>query len=244
MDYNYKPLKIKFEEGSVIIAGAGPGNIKLLTYKVFCALKTANIVIFDAFVNKSILNFCGKKTKLIFAGKLKGRKSCTQEEINEWMKFYALKKKKILRLKGGDPSFFSRSTQEAAFLKKNKIKFQIFSGITASQSSLKTISKDFFEGKHFCNLITGHRRITSPEIKMNFNLLTKNQGKIIVYMGVGQLEVISENLIKNGLKKNTKVSIVCNASLPNQKIFFSKLGNCQNLKKKNDLKSPAIIVIG
>ena len=48
MNYNYKLLKIKFEEGSVIIAGAGPGNIKLLTYKVFCALKIADVVIFDA----------------------------------------------------------------------------------------------------------------------------------------------------------------------------------------------------
>ena len=94
MNYNYKLLKIKFEEGSVIIAGAGPGNIKLLTYKVFCALKIADVVIFDALVNKSILNYCHSKTKLIYAGKLKDKKACTQKDINEWMKFYILKKRK------------------------------------------------------------------------------------------------------------------------------------------------------
>ena len=59
----------------------------------------------------------------------------------------------------------------------------------------------FFDNRYFCDLITGHRRINNPEISMDFSTLTKNKGKIIVYMGVSQLEVISENLIKNGLKK-------------------------------------------
>ena len=51
------------------------------------------------------------------------------------------KKKKVLRLKGGDVSFFSRVSQEINFLKKNKIKTEIFSGITSSQASLKKLNQ-------------------------------------------------------------------------------------------------------
>ena len=58
--------------------------------------------------------------------KIKERKSCTQSEINEWLLKYSKKKKKVLRLKGGDVSFFSRVSQEINFLKKIKLKLNIF----------------------------------------------------------------------------------------------------------------------
>ena len=52
---NYKQINNEFEAGTVIIAGAGPGAIKLLTYRVLNVIKSADVIIYDALVKESIL---------------------------------------------------------------------------------------------------------------------------------------------------------------------------------------------
>ena len=143
MKLDYKHSNIKFDKNTVIIAGAGPGSKKLITLKLKYILQQADVVIYDALVNKSILNYCNEKTLLIYAGKTK-KKSCSQLEINQLLVKYAKLGKRVLRLKGGDASFFSRASQEVEFLKKNKIKFNIFSAISSSQKSIQVINSFFF----------------------------------------------------------------------------------------------------
>ena len=63
MNLNYNVNSINFKEGTVIIAGAGPGNIKLVTIKTILALKSADVVIYDSLINKALLEYCKKNVK-------------------------------------------------------------------------------------------------------------------------------------------------------------------------------------
>ena len=123
---NYKPPKNFFNDGTIILAGAGPGDPKLLTFKVYQAIKMADVIIYDALVGKDIICLAKKKCKLIFAGKLSNNKSCSQEDIISWMKSYSKLNKKVLRLKGGDPSIFGRGAEELQALKKSENKHKSF----------------------------------------------------------------------------------------------------------------------
>ena len=68
-----------------------------------------------------------------------------------------------------------------------------------------------------------------------------NKGKIIVYMGVGQIKTISNQLINLGMKTNTKVTIVSNASLDNQKIFRSNISEvAENVVRKRFFHLPLL----
>ena len=162
MKLGYKHSNIKFEKNTVIIAGAGPGSKKLITLKLKYILKLADVVIYDALVNRTILNECRKEALLIYAGKTK-RRSCSQSEINQLLVKHANLGKRVLRLKGGDASFFSRASQEINFLKKNKIKTEVLSGITCSQASLKSARSSFFNKSKFCNFMTGHKIIIKKD---------------------------------------------------------------------------------
>ena len=117
---------------------------KLITLKLKYILGISDVVIYDALVNRSVLKLCHRKAILIYAGKTK-KQSCTQSDINNLMIKYANQNKRVLRLKGGDVSFFSRGSQEVEFLKKNKINFQVFSAISSSQASLNAINQNFFD---------------------------------------------------------------------------------------------------
>ena len=243
MNINFNQSNIKFKKGTVILAGAGPGNPSLITLKLKYIISLADVVIFDALVNKKILELCKPSVKLIYAGKIKERKACTQSEINEWLLKYSQKKKKVLRLKGGDVSFFSRVSQEINFLKKNKIKTEIFSGITSSQASLQKAQSNFFNKSNFCNLITGHKIIIKKNKEVSYSQICENRGKIIIYMGVGQISMIVSKLIMNGINENEKVTIIENASTQSEKLFFTTLKKCPTFIKKKNINSPSIIII-
>ena len=242
MKLNYKYSNIKFEKNTVILAGAGPGSKKLITIELKYILRLADVIVYDALVNKSILEECNEKVLLIYAGKTK-KKSCTQTEINELLVKYAKKGKRVLRLKGGDVSFFSRAGQEVKFLKKNKVNFRVISAITSSQASISKINTNFFNKNRFCNFFTGHKKINSNSKDVNYYNVSKNKGKIFIYMGISQIEKISKNLQKNQVSLKEKVSIIKNASLKNQKIYTTNLKNCGAFIKKNKITSPAIIII-
>ena len=242
MKLDLKHFNIKFEKNTVIIAGAGPGSKKLITLKLKYILGISDVVIYDALVNKSVLKLCHRKAILIYAGKTK-KQSCTQSDINNLMIKYANQNKRVLRLKGGDVSFFSRGSQEVEFLKKNKINFQVFSAISSSQASLNAINQNFFDGKKICNLFTGHKKVNSKSKVVDYNFLSKNNGRIFIYMGISQIKEIIKNLILKGIKSSEKVSIVKNASLTNQKIFKTNVKNCVTFIEKNKISSPAIIII-
>ncbi len=243
MEINYKHSIIDFDQGSVILAGAGPGSIKQVTLKVYQAIKQADIIIYDSLVNKELLKISKKSAKKIFGGKTKNQRACSQKEINEWMVSYAKRNKKVLRLKGGDPSFFSRGSQEINFLKKKKVKYKVFSGITSSQPAVKSSVLSFFNKNNICNFVTGHRRINENSVTFDLTKIAANKGRIIIYMGIGQIKKISSDLINTGMKEETQVFVISNASLPSEKVFFSTLSNVEKKIRKNGISPPSIIII-
>jgi len=90
------------EKGQVILVGAGPGDIGLLTLRGKDWLVRADVVIYDHLVNSNMLRFAGS-AELIYVGKKAGHATVTQNKINELLVNSANAGKIVVRLKGGDP---------------------------------------------------------------------------------------------------------------------------------------------
>ncbi len=243
MNINYKETIIDFNKGSVILAGAGPGDIKQITLKVYQAIKQADVIIYDSLVNKKLLDISKKSSKKIFGGKTKNKRACSQKEINEWMLYYAKNKMRVLRLKGGDPSFFSRGSQEINFLKEKQIEYKVFSGITSSQQAILSSRISFYNSSNICNFITGHRKINDNSVSFDLKKIVNNKGRLIIYMGIGQIKKICSDLLDYGMNLNTKVYIVSNASLKSERVFSTSLIKSEELIIKNNILPPSIIII-
>ena len=98
--------------GKVILAGAGPGDPELITLKTLRYLKTADVIITDRLVSEDLIAENIKADALVlYVGKHGGssERSTSQHKINELLVEHALQNKLVLRLKGGDVSFFSEA---------------------------------------------------------------------------------------------------------------------------------------
>jgi uroporphyrin-III C-methyltransferase len=74
--------------------------------------------------------------------------------------------------------------------------------------------------------------------------LAKAADTIVILMGMSQLEQILYKLTDAGLRKETKIAVIENATTKEQRIVKGNLNNIMNRVIKAKLKSPAVIIIG
>src|SRR5690606_19945574 len=120
--------------GQVWLVGAGPGDPDLLTRKAEKLIVAAQIVFHDALVGPGVLDLIPEGVERVSVGKRSGRHSKAQENINDLLLTAARAGKRVVRLKGGDPSVFGRSAEEMAHLAEEGIGVSICPGITTASA--------------------------------------------------------------------------------------------------------------
>jgi len=248
-------------KGKVYLAGAGPGDMGLLTLRAKELLETADVIVYDRLINDRILDLAKPGCEKIDAGKESGHHKIKQDKIEEVLAKKALSGKIVLRLKGGDPYLFGRGSEEALYLKDKKIDFEVVPGVTSAIAgpSYAGIPVTHRELALSATFITGHRaehyfprdaackgaacKGKNP-LGLDWENLAKNNGTLVFLMGMSNLHLICENLIKNGKDKNTPAAVVSNATFPLQKKAVGTLSNIAEKAKKAKISSPGIIIIG
>src|SRR5919206_1922200 len=103
MSFEGFPPMPDFPSGEVWLAGAGPGDPRLLTVLALHAIGQADDIVYDALVDRRVLDLCRQGAELISAGKRGGRPSSQQGDIHDVLIERARAGRRVLRLKGGDP---------------------------------------------------------------------------------------------------------------------------------------------
>ncbi len=227
--------------GKVFLIGAGPGDPELLTRKAWACLQRADVVLHDALVPEKIVRLAGRGALVIDTGKRCGKKSASQEEINEMMISQARSGKLVVRLKGGDPLVFGRAGEEIRALKQAGIEFEIVPGVTAASAAAAAAQMTLTD-RHIAPeliLVSAHRCKDNqgPEWKR----LANGSATLAVYMPGGKYKQIAQELRDAGLDGGTPCVIVSRALLPDQIISRRTL---HSLAEAPEPPSPAIILIG
>tara|TARA_Y100000588_G_C14264958_1_gene929432 strand:+ start:1872 stop:3398 length:1527 start_codon:yes stop_codon:yes gene_type:complete len=227
----------------VTIVGAGPGDPELLTVKALRKIQEADVLVYDRLVGIEILKRARKESKKIFVGKTKGSHSCGQNEINSILLEEAVPGRSVIRLKGGDPFIFGRGGEERAFLMSHGIEVEVIPGITAALGcgAASGIPMTMRDASQAVTFITGHG---DGELELNWKALANFNQTLVVYMGVGAAENISQNLIDNGMSADVSAAVVANGTTPEQKLVIGKVGSLPLLISESDIAAPAIIIIG
>lgn len=235
-----------FEPGWVWLVGAGPGDPGLLTLHALHALSQADIVVYDALVDETVLQFANPRAKLEFAGKRGGKPSPKQRDISARLIDLALKGLRVLRLKGGDPFVFGRGGEEALALVDAGIPFRIIPGVTAGIGGLgyAGIPVTHRDVNHAVTFITGHMVGGAVPENLDWAAIAKGSPVIVLYMALSHLDTISALLIAGGRSPNEPVALIRNATLKDQQVLETTLAKAATDVAAAAFKAPAIIVIG
>lgn len=235
-----------FEAGWVWLAGAGPGDPGLLTLHTINGLNQADVVVYDALVGPEILNLARPGAVLQFAGKRGGKPSPVQRDISAALVEHARAGKRVLRLKGGDPLVFGRGGEEARTLVGAGIPFRILPGITAGVGGLSYagIPATDRQTNSAVTFLSGYGAGGGLPQDIDLEALSRSGSTLVVFMALSHIVELVELMLKSGRSKAEPVAIVSKATLPDQAVLESTLGQVLEDVQRSEIATPAMLVVG
>lgn len=231
--------------GKVYIVGAGPGDPELITIKALKYIRRADVILYDRLVNKELLTEAKSSANLIYCGKLPKYHMMIQETINNLLVKYGLQGKTVVRLKGGDPFIYGRGAEEMEVLARNGIEYEVVPGVTSgiAAPAYADIPLTHRELGNSFAIVTGHCKRGKP-IEIKWESLAKAVDTLAIYMGIGNLPYICEQLIKYGKSKDTPVAIIQQGTTDEQKTVIGTIESIVAIVESESIQNPAMIVIG
>lgn len=231
--------------GEVWLVGAGPGDPELLTCKAVRLIDSADIVFHDALVGRELLDLIPPHAVRVSVGKRSGRHWRDQGSINDLMLFAARQGKRVVRLKGGDPSVFGRSAEEIAQLSQAGITVQVCPGITAASAASASagVSLTLRGLARGLTLVTAHAR-DGEKLALDWRALVGSGATLGVYMGRAAAGEVSRSLIAAGMAPDTPVLVAVNVSLPDERLLHGRLSALSFLVRTIGQDDPTLLLIG
>ncbi|MEO8351927.1 MAG: uroporphyrinogen-III C-methyltransferase [Chthoniobacteraceae bacterium] len=232
--------------GICYLAGAGPGDLGLVTLKVKEVVNCADVVVFDYLCNPEILKWARDDAEIIYAGKKAGQHTLKQEEINALLVEKTAAGKCVARLKGGDPFLFGRGGEEAVALAEAGLKFEIIPGVTSAIAAPAYAGIPVTHREHTSQLtiFTGHEDPTKTESSLDYQSIAHAAGTKVMLMGVERMSAITEKLQAHGLAKETPVALVRWGTTGRQQTLTGTLGDIAERVASTGFKAPAVAVFG
>lgn len=236
-------LNETMSDGHVSIIGAGPGDPELLTLKARNILHEADVVIHDALVPSAILELARREAVLVAAGKRGFKRSWSQTDINAEMINHAQRGMKVVRLKGGDPTVFARLDEELEALESANVPYDIVPGITAASAAVASIGQSLTKrGRNSAlRILTGHD--IDGFAAHDWRELASIDATAAIYMGKAAARFITGRLMMHGVDPAKPVTVVANASRPDQRIYSGTVFDLPDLTAQAG-KDPAVILLG
>lgn len=232
-----------YKKPKLTVVGAGPGDVDLITLKALKVLKKADVVLYDALVNKEVLDFVNPEAELIFVGKRRGCYQFQQEQINELLVARAKSHGHVVRLKGGDPFIFGRGAEEMEFVANFGIETAMVPGISSSMAvpAYQNIPLTKRGSAESFWVITGTTK--EHQLSNDIALAATSNATVVVLMGMGKLPEIIK-LFQQENKNELPVAIIQNGTRCNEKVGIGTVDTILEVVNENELSNPAIIVLG
>lgn len=205
-------------------------------------LHEADVVIHDRLVTPGILELARREALIVDAGKEGFGPSTPQEDIDTMIVRYAREGHHVVRLKSGDATVFARLDEEIDACVSADIAFTVVPGITSASASVAAIGQSLTRrGRNSSvRFITGHD--VKGYAEQDWRTLVRPGEVAAIYMGKKSARFLQGRLLMHGADADTPVTIVENASRPDQSILASRIGTLA--ADTAGLTGPALMLYG
>ncbi|MEP0963736.1 MAG: siroheme synthase CysG [Roseobacter sp.] len=237
-------LSQKERDGHVHFVGAGPGDPDLLTLKARRALDEADVVIYDRLISQPILELARREAMMINAGKEGFGPSMSQSEINQLIVEHAGSGAQVVRLKSGDSTVFGRLDEEIDAVQAHQITWEIVPGITSASAAVAAIGQSLTKRQRNSSVrfLTGHDMQGFAD--HDWAALARPGEVAAIYMGKKSARFIQGRLIMHGADRHTPMTVIENASRPEQRILETTLDALPSALSAANMTGPALTFYG
>ena len=230
----------------VTLIGGGPGDPDLITVAGRRALMRADVVVADRLAPRDLLGELSPDVELIDVTKLPRGRSTSQEEINRVIVEHALAGRRVARFKGGDNFVYGRGYEELLACRAAGIPVTVVPGLTSSISvpAVAGVPVTHRGVTHEFTVISGHLPPDHPDSLVNWPAVAALRGTVVLMMAVQNAPAIAEALLAGGRPATTPVAVISDGTMPEQRVLVSQLDMLTADLAAEQVRPPAIIVVG
>jgi uroporphyrin-III C-methyltransferase len=154
--------------------------------------------------------------------------------------------KTVVRLKGGDPFLFGRGGEEMETLRAHGVPVEVVPGVTSAIAVPEMVGIPVTHRRYASTVtfITGHEDPAKPESALDWEVLSRLKGTLVILMGVKNLPKIAAALTAHGKDPATPVAVIERGLRPDQRVTVGTLADIADKARAAGVRPPAVIVIG
>lgn len=224
----------------IYFVGAGPGDPDLITVKGRRLLEKADMVIYaGSLVSVEHLKVCKKNCEIHNSAHM------SLEEVQE--KFLEAERKNYLtvRLHSGDPTIYGAIREQIDFLKTEKIKYEVVSGVSSFTAAAAVIGKEFTLPDVSQTIILTRMagRTPVPE-EENIKDLASHAASMAIFLSVKQIDTLVRELVTGYGRSDVPCAVIYRATWEDQKIVLGTLADIADKVKDEGIERQAQILVG
>jgi uroporphyrin-III C-methyltransferase/precorrin-2 dehydrogenase/sirohydrochlorin ferrochelatase len=230
----------------VVLVGGGPGDPDLISVAGRKALMEADVVVADRLAPRELLGDLPADVELVDVAKLPRGRAAQQEEINRLLVELAGAGKRVVRFKGGDSFVFGRGYEEIEACRAAGIPVTVIPGLSSPLAvpALAGIPVTHRGVAHDFTVISGHLPPGHPDSLTEWGAVARLRGTLLLMMAVENAPQIAEALLAGGREASTPAAVICDGSMPGERVVYSTLGSLRDDLDREAVRPPAIIVVG
>ena len=232
--------------GKVWYVGAGPGNPELFTLRGQELLKQADVVIHDTAIDPEFFYECPATTRLIDT---RINNFASPEELNSVVGQIVLEARNgasVVRLKSGDPLFFSRALDEIAEIRAAGIPLEIIPGIAAPMAASAYAGVPLTNTRGFASVafVAPTDLLGTSQDLEALARLAGSAEMLCVMLVVNQLRPVVQRLLQLEGFPDKDSLLVHRAASPQQRIIESPLNELVSLFESSPMTEPTLLLVG
>lgn len=235
----------QYVDPKITLVGAGPGDPDLISVKGVKALRTANVILYDALVDERLLDYAPQESIKVYVGNPSGDENFSQDVVNQLMVDYALNFGHVVRLKGGDLFVFGRGYEELDYAASYSIETAIVPGISSAISvpGLQGIPVTHKGSSESVWILSGTD--SKGNLPVELHDAARSKATVVVLLGFDRLSdivAIYQEVGKGGLP----AAVIQNGSMGNEKIAIGLVNTIVEVadEKGIDNTGPVLLVFG
>ncbi len=230
-------------QGHIALVGAGPGARDLLTMRAVERLQEADVIFYDRLVEEDVLELARRDAERVFVGKEVGACAWPQDKICRLIVAEALKGRRVVRLKSGDPSIFGRATEELEAAKDAGVDIEIVPGVTAASAAASSLGRSLTERGATDAIILATGTCQPGDPRPDWSGHVRAGTTLVVYMGVRAATRLAGEMIAEGISPNTRVDIAVEVSKPGERLLCATLDTLGAVLTDQGVAGAALLLI-